>query len=379
MINIMRAHCKGNMLFAASKVRLITMDTAPVLTPSAPGAIKLYVFKQWGEEFPFATEVTVRKGSRLLTDNTIMIRYKVKSWHWHKHQWMTFKTFLDNSAIPDHMTTTDWYHGSTSDCDCKFQQIWWSNTGQYFRMDKLRSEICRKIYRDALGQNTYPHVSNNIVGIGYIPTDPHRHCVRNEPEGLDEEDVVPRSNRPNYALLHVLNHRLQTEALQEIWEAGYKYFVEPGFLSQALQPKVIQPNFNWLNRVQLNFTISDWFRFFGVKIHLEVHIVHEHDMGPLLGGLVNRGLEHLELYFRDPYRINVISDYEDEYTVSPLRRRDRGSNPWEAFYQMKHEEGWFRNDINYSAMERHPCQKTVVEWILTFALHHVKDPVTKPG
>ncbi|KAF3050366.1 hypothetical protein E8E11_009212 [Didymella keratinophila] len=93
MINIMRVHCKRGMLFAASNVRIFNMDLSPPLTPSRPGMSKRYAFQQSGEEVPFAVEVKVPEGSRLLSENRILIHYKDKPRHQHQQFWMTFREF----------------------------------------------------------------------------------------------------------------------------------------------------------------------------------------------------------------------------------------------------------------------------------------------
>lgn len=112
-----------------------------------------------------------------------------------------------------------------------------------------------------------------------------------------------------------------------------------------------------MSTIHLNFTVKEYFKFFGLKINPEVRIVEAKSNGRRLQGLTKRGLKHLELHFRDPYN---------------YRRYDR-TTPWSAFIDKHDLKDWFKDDDLLTGMRRFPCQKTVVDWIMTVAFPFVKD------
>jgi hypothetical protein len=106
----------------------------------------------------------------------------------------------------------------------------------------------------------------------------------------------------------------------------------------------------WLNRIQLNLDITRYFELFGVDINPVVHIRATANMGALLRNIP--GLKHLELFFRNPYE---------------------SRNPWYNFHDRFRRTLWFMLDEDYYGTERYPCQKTVVDWVLTFAFPYIKN------
>jgi hypothetical protein len=362
MINIMRVHCRANMLFAASKIRIFNLDDSPPLAPSQPTAIKSYAFKQWGEEFPFAVDITLQ-GSPLLSENTILIRYKEKPRYQHQKPWMTFRKFLDSFPIPHHMI-----HNVDYKLQIRFQQTWWSRNGKCFPLmdEALPAEVRSIIYRHVLGENVYPAVDGTSkVTFGSMSANLSWGDI-NSPERFDEDDIMKRSDFPNYNILYV-NSRVTHKALKTAWEAGYKHFVKPHLFESALA-SIRPPAYNWLNRIHLNFDLSDFFMFFGIHIDPIVRIDQSQSVRTLFEGLPARGLKHLELYFRDPYRYPEYTYASDNSSVyihgSP--------NPWNAFFEDAHANNDPpADDIRH--MERYPCQKTALDWLLTAALPLIKD------
>jgi hypothetical protein len=106
----------------------------------------------------------------------------------------------------------------------------------------------------------------------------------------------------------------------------------------------------WLNHVQLNLSLSQYFDLFGVNISPVVHILATASRGALLQN--TPGLKHLELCFSNPYE---------------------SESPWYGFYDSFGSRTWFLLDPKYLGMEKHPCQKTTVDWVLTFAFSFIKD------
>lgn len=91
--------------------------------------------------------------------------------------------------------------------------------------------------------------------------------------------------------------------------------------------------------------------FFGVQIHPS--IAHaQHNCGHMLQGTVD--LQYLELLFDCLY---------------DLRAND---NPWSKFHKNNHKSQWFNQDANYRNMASKPCQKILVDCIMTFAFPYIK-------
>lgn len=67
-------------------------------------------------------------------------------------------------------------------------------------------------------------------------------------------------------------------------------------------------SYNWLNQIHLNFNLNDFVFFFGIHIDSAVRIVQRQGVRGLLKGPPGRGLRHLELYLRDPYRFDGWHD-----------------------------------------------------------------------
>jgi hypothetical protein len=172
---------------------------------------------------------------------------------------------------------------------------------------------------------------------------------RNAPDGRQYQGGSARADAPNYAIM-CLDKQTRDEVLQAGWAGTWKHFTGLLDLSDVLGTSNPPSDYDWLNRIHLNFSIAEYLRLFGVIIDPFVHIQPSRNQGPLLQGISI--IKHLELFFQDPYL--------------------SGTNPWGVFYYVNLFKSWFKEDEKYFRMEQTPCQKTVVDWILTFAFPYIK-------
>jgi hypothetical protein len=90
------------------------------------------------------------------------------------------------------------------------------------------------------------------------------------------------------------------------------------------------PNLNWLNKVLLDFHMSEWFKFFDVPVHPYFHMESLSSLGYIIPALP--GLSDLQLWFRSP---------NDEWMYSP----------W---------SDWNTTSLYIC------CQRIIIDWIMTF-------------
>jgi hypothetical protein len=337
---------KKHMLFAVSNVWVHTLDSKILWPNRGPGTRKLYAFTQALEEFPLATEVRVINYDSVLTPDNIHIR-KCNEVATHGEHWTPLRQCLLQLPISPKIMEGTTKAGLPREIHC--QQLWWSITGKHFPLMKLPKELRTVVYEHALGENVYPHYHRYIaLGIDQlILGSDHGNCP-----GDDEDfrEAGARPHAPNYKIL-ALNKRIRQEALEAGWNGTWKHFVSPFYLINALSDGLSPLGYNWLTRLQLNFTLDAYFTFFGVSFAPIAHRLSGN--GDVLQGI--GGLKHLELFFRSPY--------------GPSARW----NPWSHFYDQNHCTGWFRGDSNYKTMASMPCQKIVIDYILAFAFPYIKD------
>jgi hypothetical protein len=125
----------------------------------------------------------------------------------------------------------------------------------------------------------------------------------------------------------------------------------PSYLISALSLTVRPPNYKWLTRIHLDFTIDEYFEFFGISTTLPLQLQNDNDH--LLRAI--DGLRHLELFFRKSYG------------------HSGNSNIWTRSYIQNRQKDWFRVDTNYAGIAKQPCQKAVIQSIMTFAFPSIKD------
>ncbi|KAL7770285.1 hypothetical protein CFE70_000218 [Pyrenophora teres f. teres 0-1] len=210
----------------------------------------------------------------------------------------------------------------------KAQLRWQELEGEHFRFTDLPTEIRRLIFGFVLGHRIYlfgkipdgvllTQISGSVL-LGQISV-VHFHLgccsIRN----------------PILALL-LVNKLTNQEVMQICWENTPKYFTSIYRLCTVLDAAV-KPAYNWLNDVVLDFTLKEWFDFFGIFTASDLCMGTDPSFTFTLNMLHN--LRSLQLRFRNPdKRCKCVPPNSN---VTPI------------------------------------CQDTMVDWVMTFAWPHVKD------
>jgi hypothetical protein len=331
VIKAIRELSKDHMLFAASGIWPHNLDeTTPIWPGNAGRGRKLYAFTQQFEEFPLATEICVARGTVTLTTDHILVRKKWKGRTACAEPWTPLKSWLLQLPIPPQLTKGKDRRGIPR--TILAQQLWWAKTGKSFHLMSLPLELRLVILRFILGENIYPCTYHNVdthrieVGLGYKG--------QQVPSQIEEPGLAARPDAPNYAVFR-LNKSLRQEALRAGFQGNRKHFSSEFNLAPVIHASVTC-TYNQLSRIYLHQTISEYFNLFGIYTRPVFRRSARVCDGSLLAGIA--GLKHLELFFTSPYGAH------------------REENPWTAY-----------------SRGMHPCQKTAVDCILTFAFPYIKD------
>jgi hypothetical protein len=143
-----------------------------------------------------------------------------------------------------------------------------------------------------VGAITVRKVGNVVLGTGYT----RNNSYDDVPE--DRAPVWP----PNLALLRVCQ-QIHNEGLKTEWESALKCFNELHNFSLVVANNVGPlRQFNCLAKLQLNLSLRDWFRLFGVDVEGDLPVVLDESAskGVLLTKDRLPKLAYLEMRFRDP-------------------------------------------------------------------------------
>lgn len=151
-----------------------------------------------------------------------------------------------------------------------------------------------------------------------------------------------------------VSQRVRAGASRAAWEGTWKHFVQVTTFTAVLWAGITPNRYNWLNRIHLHLQFDQYFKLFDMAINPTVHMENTQENGRQLQALLQ--LKHLEFFFPLPYGLYF----------------ERSANPWHNFYTQHKHKASFKSGPNYREMEHYPCQKTIVDWILTFAFPFVK-------
>lgn len=123
--------------------------------------------------------------------------------------------------------------------------------------------------------------------------------------------------------LELVSKQVREEALHTAWESGHKHFLTPERLYEVLIAEV-QPTYNWLNRISLSLSLSDFYDFFGIEVALVLHMSQNTVRPHLTSLLRGLGLRHLER--RGPTSRTFLTSTSPARSKSLLRRRGTASS-----------------------------------------------------
>jgi hypothetical protein len=283
---------------------------------------KLYTFMDDFNEFPLTAWVTFAPGLPGLTVDNLHLKIG--------QTWILLKDWLFSSARRA--------EDLSGEMGYRAQRKWWKLNGKHFRLADLPAEMRLKIFEFALGPRIYPlATANNAevrLGLGFQNWHEWNRIRPSPPawlfEGPEHRVTGCSAHQPNTALLSV-NRQTHSESLQAGWENTRKCFFSPLQLTLVLQANSV-PDYNWLNHLVLDFTMAGWFTFFGVSLFPNVHMDNARSLGHLL--LTLDKLSTLQLWFRSPHD-------GDRYYPPGINNGSQG--------------GFIC------------CQRTMVDWIMTFA------------
>lgn len=358
-------------------IRLWKLSRAPDLWPVTPAnqySTKFYAFQPDGDEFPRSVPVTLTKPCDRYKDLGLM-SILVRS----RGLWMPLRVYLmelTGRAYAQELKNPRLLLLS--------QQAEWDRNGKTFPLMDLPPEVRAIILRHVMGSKIYPQ-ERSYYGYTYVFRSEESEDF--EFEGYEPRDgLFPnymyeypkrfnpfRTTAPNDEILRIRGRTgrlIREEALKAAWEGAWKVFAKPAHLQNVLQFGVIPPRgFNWISKVELNFSTAEYFDFFGVSLRPRVHVRVQDSNGPLLGQIPT--LRKLALAFPCPY--DDGNTWLNGGLVSwPLRPV---LNPWEEIAYYSRFEHWGLSDSEYAAyrfMCPSACSRAIIDWILTFAYPHIK-------
>ncbi|KAF2130386.1 hypothetical protein P153DRAFT_356163 [Dothidotthia symphoricarpi CBS 119687] len=332
---------RHNILIANMNFRIVPTNNSPPFWPPSTAFpqydTKMYTFLDDYNEFPATAWISlVPRMAGLSAD---ALHAKIGS------TWMPLKTWLLSMQSPT--SRLDGERGF------KAQRKWWRLNGQKFRLLDLPAEVRMLVFEHAFGPRLYPLSTvsahdafdesarqNAAVKLGLGRYNAKDHANPHTglswlTSGCPANTIDYTVPAPNLALLRV-SKQVFREALCAGWENTRKTFFSPRHFASVLDAG-ITPSFNWLNKLILDFSMKEWFEFFGITFRPVFHMEFAECLGYLL--LTLPTLVSLQIWFRSP---------DDGWKYSP----------W----------GCFDTLSLYIC-----CQRTMVDWVMTFAWPFVKD------
>lgn len=326
--------------------RAVNTDDAPPiwsLNWNAPTMdMKMYTFMDDINEFPATVWVSVIPRRAPLSTDRIYVQINRK--------WIPLKDWLVSLAAQDHLQG---YLKSSRGLNA--QRKWWRLNRKVFKIMDLPAELRMTIFEHVLGPQIHPlstvsrykhnfNTARITFGFGYNRDMFRDHNVSHLfiPRCVaTTEETRPPIPEPNLSILR-LSKQTHKEALKAGWESTRKFFVDSDQFS-AVVDTGITPSYNWIAKVQLNFTTTDYFEFFGVSVNPVLLLDPSSSKGQYISRLTT--LQDLQIRFRKP------------------------SDGWEGspWGHMVHKRKIEDSGCTYTA-----CQRTVVDWVLTFAFPFIK-------
>jgi hypothetical protein len=338
---------RDNIGMANATIYIVPTTTAPLIWPPnechSDHQIKFYTFRINNEEFPPTVLITIIPRIEPLTIDKIHVRVQ--------GEWRSISQWL--------LTFESSRHREYGVPAIHAQQKWWRRNGRVSKLMELPAEIRLHIFEHVLGPKIYPIVTDFkvpvdwsvnppinqrdqrlVLGNGYsrpLLTTPHYVRITS----VDNiEELGERVPAPNLSIL-AISKQVRSEALQAGWEGTRKYFFDTMIFQSVVQAQGgPRANYNCLAKIQLNFTHKAYFKFFGVEAERTIRHSPLTAMGSYLQNLPKP--TDLQMRFRSP---------EDGWD----------GMPWGDLYGITED----RRPVEC-------CQRTMVDWIMTFAFPYVK-------
>ncbi|KAB2111254.1 hypothetical protein AG0111_0g1550 [Alternaria gaisen] len=309
---------------------------------------KLFTFIDDYHEFPLTAWVTFSPGLPGPAADNLCLKIGTK--------WVLLKDWLLSSYKSVKRLSDG--SGLVGEKGYRAQRKWWKLNGKHFRLFDLPAEVRMTVFGFALGPRIYPMTKGDSVCLG-----------RGFPNWLDMSYKKPSSltqlfkgdlrvtgcsaHEPNIALLSV-NRQTHIEALQAGWENTRKCFFSPKQFDFVLTATT-KPSYNWLNHVIFDFTMEGWFDVLELENRL------------------NREMRHHSYNSKFKSFSTVLSTLEKLSTLQLwFRSPDDGVDQYPSWVRIM---SWRRvtNNLDDDDIRMICCQRTMVDWIMTFAWPCVKD------
>ena len=332
-IKELNGNSEYGVLMCNHNIRVVPSTVAPPIWPphASDSEVKFYTFFQDEQEFPATAPVSVIPREGPLISDKIHVRQSGK--------WIPLKDWLVQLADESILSKRN-----ASSID----YFWHKRNGRTFRLMDLPAELrlmvferviapsgevypLNKVYKSGNEPSHYTAFdrenSHITLGIGYKEGGLNHMMYGREHPQENRKPVPP----PNLVLLYV-SKQIQAEALQAGWEGLKRCFVDHQIFTSVADSKIgVAQRFNILGRIQLNFTMKSWFKFFGLEVEPVLFRTESASLGRYLAALEDTC--RLELRFRDP---------EDGYW----------GDPWKC--------------------GKTTCQTVMIDWVMTFAFEHIK-------
>jgi hypothetical protein len=352
MYDTVNAQKKQSFAVFALRLNIRPVNDAPPLWPPHLNLfdIKSYYFEAIEKDSEKKAKwVTILPNGSPPTAETVHIYETARK------KWIAFGDWLEKAVQPRVWVGRLGYH---------LQFKWYKRAGSKRRFEDFPAEIREKIYKIALGGEIYPLDSLSsaawddytplegvprpkaqlTLGLGY-----HRGLFQRrvgEPLLADVHSLnkAPESRPFVYApalSLTAVNSTIRDEFLHFAWVRMRSRFFKLTLFQRAMDARAGPAMaYKYLSKVELSFTMKEWFKFFGVNLYNPPFSVT---------ALISEGhrfreldnLRDLHLRFRSP---------DDGFNGSPW-----GGEPQKMEL------------ARYGESRYVCCQRTMVDWICTFA------------
>lgn len=271
--------------------------------------------------------------------------------------WLPFESYLQKLPPPASKRTAK--------ADVQLQRHWWRSMKKPFRFLELPVELQKRIFLLAIGERVAPQTGywdsnvydysfgrradeESTMRLGYTCLTGGATRDQHSVSSAYYDCTAPTLPPVNLRLLSLSKASRET-ALAVLWEDTVKTYVT---ISQLILPTHPAVYLQFLRRVEVAFTNSDYLSFFGVDLphlnnrsHCYKALDSKDPAPPAAYFQTLPNLHCLELFFRSTATDSASPWYHGNFVAQP---------PIGAVYYP------------------FPCQKTLVEWIMCFAYKHVK-------